>query len=70
MGWLSNRDYYQLMTCCIEADPSIRFAIVNGVSANTGMRWDIEYARDLLGYEPVDDVTRCEDESSSAHWWL
>ena len=37
---------------------SIRFAIVNGVSANTGMRWDIEYTRDLLGYEPLDDVTR------------
>lgn len=62
MGWLSNHDYCQLMTCCIEADPSIRFAVVNGVSANSGMRWDIEYARDLLGYEPVDDVTRREDE--------
>jgi NAD+ dependent glucose-6-phosphate dehydrogenase len=66
MGWLSNRDYCQLMTCCIEADPSIRFAVVNGVSANTGMRWDIAYAREFLGYEPVDDVTRCEDEDSPA----
>jgi len=62
MGWLSNRDYCQLISCCIEADPSIRFAVVNGVSANTGMRWDIDYARDLLGYEPVDDVTRREGE--------
>jgi nucleoside-diphosphate-sugar epimerase len=60
MGWLSNRDYCQLMTCCIEADPSIRFAMVYGVSANTGMRWDIECARDVLGYEPVDDVARGE----------
>jgi nucleoside-diphosphate-sugar epimerase len=66
MGWLSNRDYCQLMTRCIEADPSVRFAIVDGVSSNTGMRWDIEHARDLLGYEPVDDVTRRKDEDSFA----
>jgi nucleoside-diphosphate-sugar epimerase len=57
-SWLSNRDYCQLMTRCIEAGPSIRYAIVNGVSANAGMRWDIEHTRDLLGYEPLDDVTR------------
>jgi NAD+ dependent glucose-6-phosphate dehydrogenase len=61
MGWLSNRDYCQLLTCCIEADPSIRFAVINGVSANTGMRWDIESAREWLGYEPLDDVTRQAD---------
>jgi hypothetical protein len=57
-SWLSNRDYCQLMARCIEATPLIRFAIVNGVSANTGMRWDIQYTRDLLGYEPLDDVTQ------------
>jgi uronate dehydrogenase len=56
--WLSNRDYVQLMERCIEADESIRFAIVNGMSANTGMRWDIDYTRDLLGYEPADDASR------------
>jgi hypothetical protein len=61
MGWLSNRDYCQLVTCCVEADPSIRFVVVNGVSANTGMRWDIDAARELLGYAPLDDVTRQEN---------
>ena len=54
--WLSNRDFCQLMERCIEADPAIRFAVINGMSANTGMRWDIENARELVGYEPVDDV--------------
>ena len=58
MMWLSNRDFCQLMERCIEADRSIRFAVVNGMSANTGMRWDIEHTRRLLGYEPQDDVTR------------
>jgi uronate dehydrogenase len=55
--WLSNRDYCQLMEKCILAPPSLRFAIVNGMSANTGMPWDIEYTKKLLGYEPQDDVT-------------
>jgi uronate dehydrogenase len=56
--WLSNRDFCQLMEKCILADPSVRFAVVNGMSANTGMRWDIEHTRTLLGYQPHDDVTR------------
>ncbi len=56
--WLSNRDYLQLMEKCILADPAIRFAVLNGMSANSGMRWDIEETRRLVGYEPQDDVTR------------
>ena len=58
MMWLSNRDFCQLMERCIEADPSVRFAVVNGMSANTGMPWDIEHTKRLLGYAPQDDVTR------------
>jgi uronate dehydrogenase len=56
--WLSNRDYCQLMERCIEADPSIHFAVVNGMSANTGMRWDIDHTRQLIGYEPLDDIMK------------
>ncbi len=58
MMWLSNRDFGQLMERAIEAPHSIRFAVVNGMSANTGMRWDIEPTRRLVGYQPQDDVTR------------
>jgi uronate dehydrogenase len=54
--WLSNRDYCRLMERCIVAEVPERFVVVNGVSANTGMRWDIETTRRLLGYEPLDDV--------------
>lgn len=57
MMWLSNRDFCQLMERCILAEPAVRFAVVNGMSANTGMRWDIDYTRQLVGYEPQDDVT-------------
>jgi nucleoside-diphosphate-sugar epimerase len=56
--WLSNRDFCHLMTRCVEADPNLRFAVINGMSANTGMRWDIEATKKLVGYEPQDDVTR------------
>ncbi len=56
--WLSNRDYCHLMERCLLADVSERFAVLNGMSANTGMRWDLESTRKLVGYEPRDDVTR------------
>jgi hypothetical protein len=56
--WLSNRDCCQLLECCLRADLPAPFAVVNGMSANTGMRWDLESARRLVGYEPQDDVTR------------
>jgi hypothetical protein len=54
--WLSNRDYCRLMERCIVADLQERFVVVNGMSANRGMRWDIETTRLLLGYEPMDNV--------------
>jgi nucleoside-diphosphate-sugar epimerase len=56
--WLSNQDFCQLFERCIEADPQIRFAVVNGMSDNTGMRWDIGETMDLIGYAPQDDIER------------
>jgi uronate dehydrogenase len=56
--WLSNRDFCHLMERCMVADLPERFVVVNGMSANTGMRWDIGATRRLVGYEPADDVTR------------
>ena len=59
--WLSNRDFNQLHEKAIFADssnwpqPSI---VVNGMSANDGMPWSLTEAREWLGYEPEDDVTR------------
>ncbi|MEZ4661412.1 MAG: NAD(P)-dependent oxidoreductase [Caldilineaceae bacterium] len=54
--WLSNRDFCHLFECCVQADPEIHFAVINGMSNNTDMRWDIEQARQLVGYAPQDDV--------------
>jgi uronate dehydrogenase len=56
--WLSNRDFGQLMERCLVADVRERFVIVHGMSANTGMRWDLESTRGMIGYEAGDDVRR------------
>lgn len=58
--WLSNRDFVHLMDRCLEAVLPEPFVIVHGMSANTGMRWDLESTKRVLGYTPVDDVMRPE----------
>jgi uronate dehydrogenase len=56
--WLSDRDFCHLMERCLLADLPGRFLIVNGMSDNTGMAWDLESTCRILGYQPQDDVTR------------
>jgi dTDP-4-dehydrorhamnose reductase len=58
--WLSNRDFSQLFERAICADsggwpePAI---IVNGMSNNSRMVWDIAQTGRLLGYQPADNVS-------------
>ena len=54
--WLSHRDCVQLVWRGIEAD--VRFGIYYGISANTRAYWDIQSARQGLGYAPEDDAER------------
>jgi nucleoside-diphosphate-sugar epimerase len=57
--WLSNRDFAQLFEKAIFADRALwpsDSIVVNGMSANSGMKWSLREAREWLGYEPVDDV--------------
>ena len=68
--WLSNRDMIQAAEKSIEA-PAFGFAVVNLVSNNIGMRWDIEHTRKVIGYVPLDtatpvytNVTRAADAAS------
>jgi NAD+ dependent glucose-6-phosphate dehydrogenase len=51
--WLSNRDMMQAAERSIEAE-NVPLAIVNLVSNNPGMRWDIEHTRKVIGYVPED----------------
>ncbi len=52
--WLSNRDFCHLMKCCLEASEAIRFEVVNGMSKNPGMPWDLEHTCRVVGYKPQD----------------
>jgi NAD+ dependent glucose-6-phosphate dehydrogenase len=54
--WLSNRDFCQLLERCIEADPAIRFEVINGMSNNVGMPWNLEHTRQVVGFVPQDGL--------------
>ena len=53
---LTHRDLVSLVRCCIAAPSDVGFGIVYGISRNTWRIWDLESARDLVGFEPVDDA--------------
>jgi nucleoside-diphosphate-sugar epimerase len=53
---LTHRDLLHLVECCIQAPEDVRFATLYGVSMNTWRFWDIESARELVGYRPRDDA--------------
>jgi dTDP-4-dehydrorhamnose reductase len=51
--WLSDRDLCQAMERAVLAE-SIDFAVLNLMSDNPGMRWDIEATKQAIGYLPRD----------------
>ena len=53
---LTHRDLVSLVRCCIDAPPDVRFGIAYGVSRNTWRLWDVEAARELIGFEPSDNA--------------
>ena len=59
---ISQRDMAQLIHRCIMAPQSVRYAVVNGLSDNRYKRMDLEDARTLLGYEPLDDAFALSQE--------
>jgi nucleoside-diphosphate-sugar epimerase len=53
---LTHRDLVSLLRCCVVAPDDVRFGIVYGVSRNMWRLWDVDAARELVGFEPVDDA--------------
>jgi len=53
--WLSNRDYCQVVEKAILVE-NVPFAVLNAMSNNTGMKWDLSDTRRILGYEPQDNA--------------
>jgi nucleoside-diphosphate-sugar epimerase len=52
--WQSRRDLAQEVECCLR-DETVTFDVFYGVSDNETAFFDIEHAREVLGYDPVDD---------------
>ncbi|MEP7200625.1 MAG: NAD-dependent epimerase/dehydratase family protein, partial [Chloroflexota bacterium] len=52
--WMSARDLSELFRCAIVAE-GVGCALVYGCSANTRRWWDLQHARDLIGFTPQDD---------------
>jgi hypothetical protein len=49
------------MECALRVDASrwdARAIVVNGMSANRAMPWDIGLTARLIGYEPEDDIAK------------
>ena len=51
--WLSQRDCAELIGACLDAE-EVAWAVVYGISNNPRQFWDLEHARELLGWEPQD----------------
>ncbi len=54
--WLSTADLCQLMERCIESELPAPFVVLNGMSANSPMVWDLEQTQVAVGYVPSDGV--------------
>lgn len=52
--WCSQRDIARMIEACIEAPPSLRFDIFYVVSNLRHGYRDLEHARAVLGWTPVD----------------
>lgn len=50
--WLSERDFVQLVEKSLETDR--RWVVCYGISDNPRKVWDIDHAREVLGYQPQD----------------
>jgi NAD+ dependent glucose-6-phosphate dehydrogenase len=53
--WLSKRDCAELIAACLEVE-DVSWAVVYGVSGNPRRFWDLDHARELLGWEPQDSA--------------
>lgn len=52
--WFSRRDCAHMVDCILQDEDS-EYAVVSGVSDNDRRWFNIEHARDLLGYDPQDN---------------
>jgi hypothetical protein len=64
--WLSNRDFVHLFERALRVNGDNwphPFLLVNGMSANQGMKWSLDETKRWLGYRPQDNVYAEKDKS-------
>ena len=64
--FVSDRDLQQLLVKCVD-DTTLQFAIFHGLSDNCFKRLDISDAKELVGYQPLDDMTEMHPELRKLH---
>lgn len=62
----THRDISQLVQKCLETE-NLGFDVFYGVSNNTWRFWDIDHARERVGYEPLDDAEQWRYEFETSH---
>jgi len=74
--WLSNQDWAQAV-CKACLSPYDGSALLNIMSSNAGMRWDLEEAKSVIGYHPTSQhrphlplVARVRDGAARLRDWL
>jgi nucleoside-diphosphate-sugar epimerase len=65
-AFVSRRDLNQLINRCIDVE-NVKFAILHGLSNNRFKRLDISDARELVGYDPQDDLTEENPQLKALH---
>ncbi len=63
--WLSNRDLCNAMERAVLAE-GVGFAVLNLMSDNPGMRWDIETTKRTIGYAPRDGAAPVMSDAAKA----
>jgi NAD(P)-dependent dehydrogenase (short-subunit alcohol dehydrogenase family) len=53
--WQSRRDIAHMVDCCLQ-DDSVRFDVFYGLSDNERAWFDIDHARETIGYDPYDSA--------------
>lgn len=57
--WQSRRDFARQVDCCLQ-DETVEFDVFYGVSDNEHRWFDIDHAKDVIGYEPQDSADEWE----------
>ncbi|HVF09633.1 MAG TPA: NAD(P)-dependent oxidoreductase [Abditibacteriaceae bacterium] len=65
-AFVSQRDLNQLINRCIDVE-NVKFAVLHGLSNNRFKRLDISDARELVGYDPQDDLTEENPQLKALH---